>query len=129
MMVSGMTEIRWALHHLESLHFVPIHQLTALSIRRIVHPAALLPFPPPSITVPPNQYEFHHIPEDLLEALTENGSRLEYLCLDWWEMSGNQLDGVVKACPALRSLQVAVEFPLVKLVSVYSLSCPLRNKI
>ena len=82
----------------------------------MVHPVALLPFPPASTAIPFNRYEFQHIPSDLLEALMDGGSQLEHLCLDWWEMSGNELDGLVKACPMLRKLQIAVEFPMVKLV-------------
>jgi hypothetical protein len=38
------------------------------------------------------------------------------LCLDWWEMGPNELDGLVKACTSLSRLQVGVSFPIVKLV-------------
>jgi hypothetical protein len=42
--------------------------------------------------------------------------KMRDLCLDWWEMGPNELDGLVKACSGLARLRVGITFPVVKLV-------------
>lgn len=49
---------------------------------------------------------------------------MRVLCLDWWEMGPNELDGLVKGCTGLAKLRVGITFPIVKLVS-YIAICPL----
>ena len=43
--------------------------------------------------------------------------KMRVLCLDWWEMGPNELDGLVKGCTGLAKLRVGITFPIVKLVS------------
>lgn len=112
----------WVLHHLASIHHLPFRQFKTFAVRRLVHPVARLPFPPASIPMPVIQkgYEPCAIPVDLLEAVIEGDSdvRMRNLCLDWWEIGSNELDSLVKACSGLQTLQVAISFPLIKMVSV-----------
>jgi hypothetical protein len=64
----------------------------------------------------------------LLEAIAtgEGGVKMRDLCLDWWEMGPNELDGLVKSCTGLARLQVGVTFALVKLVSYWIGSSDVR---
>lgn len=121
----------WVLHHLASISQVPFHQLKIFAVRRVIHPIALLPFPPISVTTPKIQkgHELRCIPQELLDATNnkEQVRKMQNLCLDWWEMGPNALDGLVKACTGLRKLQVAISFPLIKLVS--SNTCVKRDKL
>jgi hypothetical protein len=88
-------------------------------VRRIVHPIATLPYPPRTVAVPP-RLATHipgEIPDDLLEALCDDGSELEELCLDWWEFTPTQLEQLVTHCTGLRKLQIAVKASLMDIVS------------
>ena len=110
----------WVLQHLGSIHYLPFVQLQVFAVRRLVHPVASLPFPPVGVAVPTVQkgYEPSMIPVELLEAIVDGETelRLRILRLDWWELGPNELDGLVKTCSALKALNVAISFPLVKMV-------------
>jgi hypothetical protein len=63
-------------------------------------------------------HEPEAVPPLLLEAIVEGEEmKMRVLCLDWWEMGPNELDGLVKGCTGLAKLRVGITFPIVKLVS------------
>lgn len=77
-------------------------------------------------------YEIGPIPIGLLQAIVEGepkidkynpdpNVRMRILCLDWWEIGPNELDGLVKNLSALSFLQVAISFPLVKMASPWEI--------
>jgi hypothetical protein len=109
----------WILHHLSSLHDLPFAQFDTFRVKRLVHPTALLPFPPVNASVPKIQkgHEPEAVPQGLLDAIMVGEEiKMRDLCLDWWEMGPNELDGLVKACSCLAKLRVGITFPIVKLV-------------
>ena len=110
----------WVLHHLASIHHLPFSQFDTFQVKRLVHPTALLPFPPVNASVPKVQkgHEPEAVPPLLLEAIVDGEEmKMRVLCLDWWEMGPNELDGLVKGCTGLLKLRVGITFPIVKLVS------------
>jgi hypothetical protein len=111
----------WVLHHLASIHHIPFAQLDTFRVKRLVHPSALLPYPPVNASVPKIQkgHDSEAISPALLEAIMEGEGeiRMRDLCLDWWEMGPNELDALVKGCTGLARIQVGITFALVKLVS------------
>jgi hypothetical protein len=110
----------WVLHHLASIHHLPFSQFDTFQVKRLVHPTALLPFPPVNASVPKIQrgHEPEAVPPQLLEAILGGEEmKMRVLCLDWWEMGPNELDGLVKGCTGLSKLRVGITFPIVKLVS------------
>jgi hypothetical protein len=110
----------WVLHHLASIHHLPFSQFDTFQVKRLVHPTALLPFPPVNASVPKIQkgHEPEAVPPLLLEAIVDGEEmKMRVLCLDWWEMGPNELDGLVKGCTGLAKLRVGITFPIVKLVS------------
>ncbi|KAL7424766.1 hypothetical protein Q5752_000450 [Cryptotrichosporon argae] len=104
------TKHSWALQHLASVHHLPICQLKRLAIRRVVHPLGLLPFPPHGVLVPqpPSTHVLTPFPADLLGALLTHGQQLEHLCVDWWQMTGDELELLLGACRKLTKLEVAL---------------------
>jgi hypothetical protein len=110
----------WVLHHLASIHHLPFSQFDTFQVKRLVHRTALLPFPPVNASVPKIQkgHEPEAVPPLLLEAIVDGEElKMRVLCLDWWEMGPNELDGLVKGCTGLAKLRVGITFPIVKLVS------------
>jgi len=110
----------WVLHHLASIHHLPFSQFDSFQVKRLVHPTALLPFPPVNASVPKIQrgHEPEAVPPALLVAILDGEEmKMRVLCLDWWEMGPNELDGLVKGCTGLAKLRVGITFPIVKLVS------------
>lgn len=120
----------WVLDHLASIDHIPFAQLQEFRVGRLVHPIARLPFPPVGVAIPSIQkgYELSPVPMCLLQAIVEGepnsdlynfkpNAKMRILCLDWWEIGPNELDGLVKSLPSLRFLQVAISFPLVKMAS------------
>jgi len=110
----------WALQHLSTIHYVPLGQLQCFAVRRIVHPVALLPFPPVDVAIPPVQtgLKAEPISLELLESLVAGGNILHELCLDWWEIDTVALEALLRTTGDLRKLQVAVRAPMAHLVSV-----------
>lgn len=109
----------WVLHHLSSIHHLPFSQFDTFRVKRLVHPIALLPFPPVNASVPKIQkgHEAEAVPQALLDAIIDGEEiKMRDLCLDWWEMGPNELDGLVKGCTGLARLRVGITFPVVKLV-------------
>lgn len=109
----------WVLHHLASIHHLPFAQFHTFRVKRLVHPTALLPYPPVNASVPKIQkgHQAEAVPPLLLEAIVDGEEiKIRDLCLDWWEMGPNELDGLVKGCAGLTRLQVGITFPVVKLV-------------
>lgn len=113
------THHSWVLKHLFSIAEVPICQLKRFAVRRLLHPVANLPFPPPHVLVPPQlaSHKTEPIPSELLDLIRSEGDLLEDLCLDWWEISGLALEAILLTCPRLRKLQVAVKATVLEIVS------------
>ena len=109
---------RWTLQHLQSIHRVPFAQLSTFELRRIFHPLALLPFPPPSVLVPAPQdtHRCEALPTDLLEVLCRHGDHLSTLCLTWWEMHEEQLLRLLKTIPSVRHLEITIGISMQRLV-------------
>jgi hypothetical protein len=95
-------------------------QLTHLSIRRLITPAALLPLLPANIVVPGLQtgHSQTAIPQDLLETIIERGALLEDLCLDWWSLDLSELKTVLKSLSSLRRLCLAIRGSFLGVVSL-----------
>jgi hypothetical protein len=110
--------VRWALHHLNSIHLIPFSQLTHFTVQRITHPTILLPFPP-NVSLPVVQAGHHPqtIPRDLLDVICSDGEALEVLCLDWWEIDIEDFEALLKAVPKVRELRAAVRASMTKIVS------------
>nr|XP_018267193.1 uncharacterized protein I303_01178 [Kwoniella dejecticola CBS 10117]OBR89351.1 hypothetical protein I303_01178 [Kwoniella dejecticola CBS 10117] len=117
----GTKRFSWVLDHLDSIHCLPFAQMQHFSLRRITHPVHLLPFPPanaPSMPVIPTDMTFRPIPDDLLQAIIENGSRLQNLCLTWWEMSQDNYLAILTNCKQLRKLEVALAGPVASAINI-----------
>ncbi|KAK4687179.1 hypothetical protein P7C73_g2936, partial [Tremellales sp. Uapishka_1] len=113
----------WVLNHLLSIHLLDIKQLSLFSVRRIIHPIALLPFPPENIRGPRIQptHEPQLIPQEVLGSVLENGANLESLCLDWWELELEDLERLLKAVPRIKILRLALRVSMLKVVSMINL--------
>lgn len=112
--------VRWVLKHLASIHEVPFRQLKRFAVRRLIHPIAQLPFPPSNVVVPTPapSHAIEDIPQELVLLISRHGSRLEHLCLDWWEMSNENLEDVLSGCPQLRALEISVKAAVIDIVGI-----------
>ncbi|BEI94514.1 uncharacterized protein CcaverHIS019_0700860 [Cutaneotrichosporon cavernicola] len=110
----------WVVNHLSSIAEVPVGQLKRFVVRRVVHPIAILPFPPMGVLVP--QPDATHkkdpIPSDLLDLVRNEGALLEDLCLDWWDISGPAMEAILLECPRLRKLQVSVRATVLDIIGM-----------
>jgi hypothetical protein len=114
---------RWVLHHLSSIHHVPLPQLRHFAVKRNVHSTAKLPFPPSvAVPLPHIGHTPELVPKELLTSLEVGGRALETLCLDWWDLSTGSLELVLKSVPKVRDLQLAVRESMLKLVRYFCLS-------
>ncbi|KAK8866048.1 hypothetical protein IAR55_001199 [Kwoniella newhampshirensis] len=113
----------WVTKHLESIHMVPIEQLQRFVVRRKIHPTALLPFPPKELHVPlpVANLEPRSPPDALVEAMSQRPEALEELCLDWWQISGRDLDSILQAAKSLQILEIAITASMDQIPSASSL--------
>lgn len=97
-----------------------MNQLTRFHVRRVVHPVATLPWPPANVVqpVPLPTHSLGQIPAAVLSLLTEDGSLLEDLCIDWWEISQSELEAILTSCPRLRSLQIAASTSILEILGM-----------
>jgi hypothetical protein len=76
----------WVLHHLASIHHLPFSQIDTFQVKRLVHPTALLPFPPVNASVPKIQkgHEPEAVPPPLLEAIVDGEEmKMRVSWMDW----------------------------------------------
>lgn len=108
------------LKHLDSIDAIPVAQLTRFHVRRIVHPVATLPWAPSNVVrpVPSPSHALSKVPPSFLSLITDEGSLLEDLCIDWWELEQSDLEAILTNCPRLRSLQVAVSTSILDIVGM-----------
>ncbi|OCF33899.1 hypothetical protein I316_04241 [Kwoniella heveanensis BCC8398] len=62
--------------------------------------------------------ELKLIPDALLEIILQNGNHLESLCLDWWEITGQQLLAILTAHSELKIVEVALGAGLGSIMSI-----------
>lgn len=95
-------------------------QLTRFHIRRVVHPIATLPWPPANVVqpVPLPTHTLGMIPASFLSLITDEGSLLEDLCIDWWEITQSDLEAILTNCPRLRCLQVAASTSILEIIGM-----------
>lgn len=86
----------------------------------MVHPIGTLPWPPANVVqpVPLPTHALGKIPASFLSLITEEGSLLEDLCIDWWEITQSDLEAILTNCPRLRCLQVAASTSVLDIIGM-----------
>ena len=86
-------------------------------MRRVPHPISRLPFPPPSAGAPPFCLLPDVLAKELVKGIMDKGRDLDELCIDWWDLSAEQLGPLLSTLPNLRILRVSLQMSMHKLVS------------
>ncbi|MBW0505879.1 hypothetical protein O181_045594 [Austropuccinia psidii MF-1] len=112
----------WTLDHLQnimSLLSLYPQKLEKLSIARLVPPPAMIPgrhsfYPELAIS---NRAIAKRIPKEQILTIVEEGKQLKQLNLNWWLMSIEGLEVIVKGLPNLTKLTALIDAPFHRIIS------------